>query len=98
MIMDQRFTDLRCKEVINISDGCRLGYVGDLDIRIPEGEITAIIVPGPLKFFGLLGRGEEFYIPWRCIKRIGDDVILVEHTFPHRGDGTPPPKRGKKRW
>ena len=98
MIMDQRFTDLRCKEVINISDGCRLGYVGDLDLRIPEGEITALIVPGPLKFFGLFGRGEEYYIPWRCIKRIGDDVILIEHTFPHRGDGPPPPKRGKKRW
>ncbi|MBQ9647965.1 MAG: YlmC/YmxH family sporulation protein [Oscillospiraceae bacterium] len=95
--MDQRFTDLRCKEVININDGCRLGYVGDLDIRIPEGEITAIIVPGPLKFFGLFGRGEEYYIPWRCIKRIGDDVILIEHSFPRR-DGPPPPKRGKKRW
>ena len=38
--MDQRFTELRCKEVININDGCRLGYVGDLDLRIPEGEIT----------------------------------------------------------
>ena len=76
--MDQRFTDLRCKEVINIADGCRLGYVGDLDLRIPEGEITALIVPGPLKFFGLFGRGEEYYIPWRCIKRIGDDVILVQ--------------------
>ncbi len=95
--MEQRFTDLRCREVINVNDGCRLGYVGDLDIRIPEGEITAIIVPGRLRFFGLFGRGEEHYIPWRCIKRIGDDVILIEQSIPHR-DGPPPPKRGKKRW
>ena len=94
--MDRRFTDLRCKEVINIKDGCRLGYVGDLDVRIPEGEITAIIVPGPLKFFGLLGRGEEYYIPWRCITRIGDDVILVEHALPHREGELP--RRGRKRW
>lgn len=93
--MDQRFTQLRCKEVININDGCRIGFVGDLDCRIPEGEITAIIVPGPLKFFGLFGRGKEFYIPWRCIKRIGDDVILIEHQFPHR-EAEPPP-RGKRR-
>ena len=90
--MEQRFTELRCKEVININDGC---YVGDLDVRIPEGEITAIIVPGPLKFFGLLGRGEEYYIPWRCIKRIGGDVILIEHSFPHREGETP--RRGKRR-
>lgn len=95
--MDQRFTELRCKEVININDGCRLGYVGDLDCRIPEGEITAIIVPGPAKFFGLFGRGEEYYIPWRCIKRIGDDVILIEHQFP-RHEGEPPPRGRKRRW
>lgn len=76
--------DIRCKEVINICDGCRLGYVGDLDVRVPEGEIIAIIVPGPLKLFGLLGRGEEYYIPWRAIRRIGDDVILIEHQIPHR--------------
>lgn len=95
--MDLRFTDLRCREVINICDGCRLGYVGDLDLRVPEGEITALIVPGPLKFFGLFGRGEEYYIPWRAIRRIGDDVILIEHSFPRR-DGEALPKRGKKRW
>lgn len=95
--MDQRFTDLRCKEVINICDGCRLGCVGDLDVRIPEGEVTALIVPGRLRFFGLFGRGEEYYIPWRCIKRIGDDVILIEHSFP-RHEEAPPPGRGKKRW
>ncbi|MBE6908286.1 MAG: YlmC/YmxH family sporulation protein [Ruminococcaceae bacterium] len=93
--MDQRFTELRCREVINICDGCRLGYVGDLELRIPEGEITALIVPGPLRFFGLFGRGEEYYIPWRCIKRIGDDVILIEHTFPRREGEAPP--RGRKR-
>ena len=94
--MDQRFSQLRCKEVINIHDGCRLGYAGDLEMRIPEGEITALIVPGPLKFFGLFGRGEEYCIPWRCIKRIGDDVILIEHAFPHRDP--PPPKRGKRKF
>ena len=93
--MDQRFTELRCREVINICDGCRLGYVGDLELHIPEGEVAAIIVPGPPKFFGLFGRGEEYYIPWRCIKRIGDDVILIEHQFPRRE--SEPPQRGRKR-
>ncbi|MBO4913830.1 MAG: YlmC/YmxH family sporulation protein [Oscillospiraceae bacterium] len=93
--MEQRFTELRCREVINICDGCRLGYVGDLELRIPEGEVMAIIVPGPLKFFGLFGRGEEYYIPWRCIKRIGDDVILIEHQLPRRESDTP--TKGRKR-
>ena len=40
--MQCRMRDLRCKEVINISDGCRLGFVSDVDIRIPEGQVIAI--------------------------------------------------------
>ena len=56
--MQCRIQDLRRKEVINICDGCRLGYVADVDIRIPEGQVVAIVVYGPCRFFGLFGRGE----------------------------------------
>ena len=82
--MQCRMRDLRCKEVINISDGCRLGFVSDVDIRIPEGQVIAIVVNGPCRFFGLLGRGEEFYIPWECIQRIGDDIILIDKPVQRR--------------
>ena len=82
--MNCRFADFRCKEVINISDGCRLGFVSDVDIRIPEGQVIAIVVNGPCRFFGLFGRGEEFYIPWECIQRIGDDIILIDKPAQHR--------------
>ena len=76
--MNCRFTDLRCKEVINICDGCRLGYVGDVECQLPEGQKTALIVPGPCRFLGLFGREDDYVIPWLCIKRIGDDLILVD--------------------
>ena len=79
-----RIRDFRCKEVINVCDGCRLGYVSDLDVRVPEGQVVAIIVYGPGRFFGLFGRGEEFYIPWECIQRIGDDIILIDKPFQRR--------------
>jgi len=85
--MQCRMRDLRCKEVINICDGCRLGFVGDVDIRLPEGQVAAIVVFGPCRFFGLFGRGEEYYIPWDCIQRVGDDIILVEKSFPRREGG-----------
>ena len=73
-----RITDLHCKEVICISDGRRLGFVSDVEIRIPEGEVVSIIVPGPCRFLGVLGRNDDFIIPWNCIKRIGPDIILVD--------------------
>lgn len=82
--MQCRMRDLRCKEVINICDGCRLGFVGDVDVRLPEGQVAAVVVFGPGRFFGLFGRGEEYYIPWDCIQRVGDDIILVEKSFPRR--------------
>ena len=82
--MNCRFTDLRCKEVINICDGCRLGYVGDVECQLPEGQMTALIVPGPFRFFGLFGRGEDFYVPWDCVQRFGDDIILIDKPAQHR--------------
>ena len=82
--MQCRMVDLRCKEVINICDGCRLGYVGDVEVTVPEGKVVALIVPGPPRFFGLFGRGEEYYVPWDCIKQIGDDIVLVDKPFQRR--------------
>lgn len=94
--MLNRFSDLRRKEVINLNDGCRLGFVGDLEIKMPDGEIKAIIVFGRCRFFGLFGRGEDFYIPWDCVKKFGDDIIFIDKPFQHR-DGSPG-RKNKKRY
>ena len=56
--------------------------------------VKAIIVFGPCRFFGLFGRGEDYYIPWECVQKFGDDIILVDKPF--RRDPPPPPKRRKK--
>lgn len=73
-----RVTELHCKEVICVTTGARLGFVSDLEIRVPEGEVVAIVVPGPCRFLGVLGRNDDYVIPWNCIKRIGPDIILVD--------------------
>lgn len=73
-----RIFDLKQKEVINIKDCRRLGFVGDVDFDIKTGCIIAIIVPGPGCFCGFLGREKEFIIPFCDICQIGDDIILVD--------------------
>ena len=73
-----RFCDLRQKDVINICTCKSLGSIDDLDIDIKTGEVSAVIIPGPGRFCGLFGRDTEYIIPWKCIKQIGDDIILVE--------------------
>ena len=76
--MRNRFSDLRCKEVINICNGHRLGFVGDVIINVITGQLTALLIPGPYKFFGIFGREDDYLIQWECIKRIGEDIILIE--------------------
>ena len=76
--MCERLSNLRCKEVINVSDGCRLGYVSDLELERETGRVAALIVPGPGRFFGLFPGKEEYVIPWQRVCRIGDDIILVD--------------------
>jgi len=73
-----RSSDFRQKEVINLSDGRRLGFVSDVELDLEEGKIDAIILPGVGKLFGILGKDNEFVIPWEKIVRIGEDVILVD--------------------
>ena len=73
-----RFTQLRCREVINLCDGARLGYVSDLELETESGQVLSLIVPGPGRFFGLFGSSGEYVIPWSCIRRIGQDLILVD--------------------
>ncbi|MDR3090676.1 MAG: YlmC/YmxH family sporulation protein [Clostridiales bacterium] len=66
------------KEVINIRDGARLGFICDLEVDCESGAIEALIVPAPAKFFGVFGGGKEYRVPWKCIKQIGDDIILID--------------------
>lgn len=70
--------DFKHKEVINIKDAKRLGYVQDVTADLESGMIKEIIVPGSTKFFNIFSTGNEIIIPWSSIKIIGDDIILVE--------------------
>jgi len=73
-----RTNDLRCKDVINIRDGTRLGCANDFEIDISCAKVVSIIVFGKLKFFGLLGRGKDIIIRWNDITVIGEDAILID--------------------
>jgi len=68
------------KEIINLHDGARLGYVGDSDLVIDgtSGSIQSIIIfPKGLGLqFGKSSR--ELIIPWESVKKIGEEVLIVD--------------------
>lgn len=77
MIYMDKSSDIRQKEVVNVLDGKKLGPIVDMEFDLETGRITAIIVPGGNKL-NLFGKSKEYIIPWEKIKKIGQDVILVE--------------------
>jgi sporulation protein, YlmC/YmxH family len=72
------FSELKCREVINVCSGERYGNVCDLAFDPCSGEVLAIVVPGGTRMFGLLKGKEGMAIPFSKIKKLGEDVILVE--------------------
>ena len=99
-----RVSELRYKEMINVTDGSRYGYVGDAEVDLETGQVRALVVPGRLRLFGLLGREEDTVVPWEAVRRIGADIILVQGEVEcrpprrrpaHGLPGWEPPKRGQ---
>lgn len=77
--LGQKGMDFKHKEVININDGRKMGYVQDVCADLETGTITSIIVPGSNnKLMGIFSGGNEVVIQWQNIKCIGEDVILVD--------------------
>ena len=76
--MHMLFSELKCREVINVCTGERYGTVCDLVFDLCAGEVQAIVVPGAPKLFGLIRGKDGTVIPFSKIKKWGEDVILVE--------------------
>ena len=82
--MKIRMEELRYKEVISVASGARFGYADDLELDLGDGRVTALIIPGRRRLFGLLGREADRLIPWSAVRRFGEDIILVDELPLHQ--------------
>ena len=88
--MNQTYCDLREKEVINMNDCKRLGYISDFCIDVECGKVVSFTVRDCT---GIIpGKGNQIQIMWEDIKKIGDDIIFVDICY------TPLPPPPKKRF
>ena len=76
--MENKGLDFKHKEVININNGKRLGFVQDVCADLETGAITSIIVQGEKKFANIFTDKNNVVIPWNKIHCIGEDIILVD--------------------
>lgn len=85
-----KFSELGGKEIVNLSDGCRLGMVAESDLLIDEktGKIKALLVPDIKSGFSIFSDKDFIEIPWEAVKKIGNDMIIIELDSNHYGNNS----------
>lgn len=73
-----KITELGVRDIVNLTDGAKLGPVRDVHVDSETGKVHALVLSPGKKFFGLLRAGREVMVSWEKVKKIGVDTILVE--------------------
>lgn len=75
--MDCTLKELRGKEVINIYNGERLGFIDDIKFSTEDNKVISFIIYGREKFFGILGKQNDILINCNQIHLVGEETVLV---------------------
>ena len=71
-----RISDIMEKEIINVKNGKKLGFITDIDLDVENGKVSSFSITGSSGNF--FSRGAEIdTVFWRDILRIGCDTIIV---------------------
>ena len=71
-----RLSDLQNKTIINLVDGKNIGNIIDLEIN-EDGSAVGLVVEKHKFLISTFSSKKEITIKWDQIKKIGEDVILV---------------------
>ena len=85
------FEELSKKEVISCMDCSRLGFIVDINIQLENAQIISVVVELPSGCFEL--RRNKIVIPWECIKKIGDDLIIADYILPQKNENNEEKKK-----
>jgi len=72
-----RIDELKNKQVVCVKNGSVLGYISDIELDTDTGALLSIIIFGKPRLMGFMGREDDIIIPWKDIKVIGDETVLV---------------------
>ncbi len=75
-----RLSKLGGKEIVNLNDGGRLGILAESDLLVDErnGKIRGLLVPDFRNQFSIFSDKNFVEIPWECVRKIGNDMIIIE--------------------
>lgn len=70
-------SDLQNKDIVNMIDGRKIGNIIDAQFNINSGVIEKLFIEPTKSLFSL--KNSELEIRFSEIKKIGEDVILIEY-------------------
>jgi YlmC/YmxH family sporulation protein len=75
-----RLSNLQNKTVVNVTDGKNIGNIIDLEID-ENGSASGLVVEKYKFLISSFSNKKELIIKWDQIKKIGEDVILVDIVY-----------------
>ncbi|MGI6492371.1 MAG: YlmC/YmxH family sporulation protein [Pelotomaculum sp.] len=73
-----KISELVNRDIVNLTDGAKLGAIKDVHIDGETGQVLALVLEGERKFFKLLNAGREVVVPWEKVRKLGVHTVLVE--------------------
>lgn len=70
-------SELQSKDIVNIKDGKKIGNIVDVAID-NNGHMTSLIIQKNKFNLNFFKNNNDDEIKWNQIKKIGEDVILVD--------------------
>ncbi len=64
-------------EVIDVSEGTRLGFVKDVEISLRDGRITAIMIENQ-SARRIFSKADDLLIPMEQVVKLGEDFIFID--------------------
>lgn len=73
-----KVSELGLRDMVNLVDGAKLGPVKDVQIDLETGRVTALVLSGGRRYWGIFSAGKDVVVPWEKVKKIGKDTVLLE--------------------
>ncbi len=71
-------SQLKQMEVVDISEGRRLGFISDIVFNEDFTKIESLVIPNQNGLLSIFKKKDEIHMKWNQIKTIGIDIILVD--------------------
>lgn len=73
-----RLSDLQRKDIIDLNSGKMIGRIIDVEINEKDGSVIGLIIERNKRLKNLFNNEEDTEIKYAQIKKMGEDVILVD--------------------